>query len=100
MILSNSALCFRVAGRAGARDSSSRGLQKDADMIWLRLIDAEERPVLVNMNSVLWILPVAGDRGGSRLVVAAPTERGSGTRSIVVKETMDELERLVSAQSP
>jgi hypothetical protein len=74
-------------------------LQKGADMIWLRLIDAEERPVLVNMAAVLWILPVA-DGVGSRLVVAAPTERGSGTRSIVVKETVDELERLVSAQSP
>lgn len=69
-------------------------------MIWLRLIDAEERPVLVNMDSVLWILPVVDGHVGSRLVVAAPSESGGGTRSLVVKETVDELERLVSAQSP
>jgi hypothetical protein len=69
-------------------------------MIWLRLIDADERPVLVNMHAVLWIMPVAEGAGGSRLVVTAPTEKGSGTRSLVVKETMDELERLVAAQSP
>lgn len=69
-------------------------------MIWLRLIDADERPVLVNMGAVLWIVPVADGTGASRLIVAAPTEKGGGTRSLVVKETVDELERLVSAQSP